>query len=200
MDMVFRLYNDKSWKTLLVEKDRLLLSTGSYSTPIEFLEAYNEEGIKKWLRTKKEILIPDITEMTLPHGSSKLKIKGMSHEMLEFGNAEEAEGVAEFVSKRRGFRPRVESMSLWSSIQSSVIGLVITFILGFVLYMDAKKIAEGGLVDTSGRRAWMNKLIVSIAEFLGVTGSIIVTVLCALVFFYLIWRKIQQPPNQVVYS
>lgn len=200
MDMVFRLYNDKSWKSLLVEKDRLLVSTGSYSTPIEFLEAYNEEGIKKWLRTKKEILIPDITEMTLPQGSSKLKIKGMSHEMLEFGNAEEAEGVAEFVSKKRGFRPRVESMSLWSSIQSSVIGLVITFILGFVLYMDAKKIAEGGVVDTSGRKAWMKKLIVSIAEFLGVTGSIIVTVLCALVFFYLIWRKIQQPPNQVVYS
>lgn len=200
MDMVFSLFNDKSWKTLLVENDRLLLSTGKYSTPIEFLDAYNEEGIKKWLRTKKEILIPDIMELKLPEGSSRLQIKGMINETLEFGNAEEAEGVAEFVSKKRGLQPRIDRMSLWSSIQTPVIGLVITFILGFVLYMDAKKISEGGVLDTSGRKAWINNLIVAVAESLGVTGSIIATVLCALVFFYLIWRKIQQPPNETVYS
>ncbi len=200
MNQVFLLTNEKSWKSLLVEDDRLLLISSSYSTPAEFLEGYHDEGIKRLLKTKKEILIGGISGMKHPQEGNTLHLFGLSEETLEFSNEQEMEAVAQYLSKKRGFQSQTESMSFWNSIKSPAIGLVLIFIFGFVLYMDAKKLEGGGTVDTGGRRAWVKQIIASVAGFLGVTGSILVTVAAALVCFYLIWRRIKTPPNEVVYN
>jgi preprotein translocase subunit Sss1 len=202
MNLVFLLNNEKSWKTVLVESDRLLLINKRYSTPAEFMEGYNDEGLGRLLKEKKELLIYNISAVKHEENEpEKLTLTYSGKEItLEFANAMELEAVATFIAGAKKLSRQVETMSTFAAIKSPAIGLLVTGIIGWLVYTEAKTLEAGGTIDTSGRRALVKKMFAGIAELLGSTGALIAAGAVALLFAYFIFKKMKTPPNQVVYA
>lgn len=203
MNTVFALVNDDSWKSVLVENDRILLINKSYSQAEEFIKGYEDESLNRLLKKKKEILFLSISSISHPEKSKDLTITTSdSSTKLEFDNETDMHTVATFIAKHRNLKSNVETMSTFNAIKGPGLALPITVVLGYFMYEEAKIFEAGGEVNTSGggRRVFYKKLFAFLAEKLGSTGTLIVVGAVALFCIYLIYKRFQKPPNVVVYS
>lgn len=201
MNAVFALTNDKSWKSVLVENDRLLLINRSYSNATEFLDGYNDTGLSKLLKSKKEILIQDIAGMKHDEKQAQKLVINYNGKKttLEFASGEDLRTAAGFIAAKRQLRSNVETKTTWQAIQNPGIGLLVTLAMTWVLYTEAQTIEAGGIIETEGRRAWVKKLFANLAELLGTQGVLIVGAVATGVCLYFMFKRFSNPPNQVVY-
>ncbi|WP_308992895.1 hypothetical protein QLS71_015460 [Mariniflexile litorale] len=88
---------------------------------------------------------------------------------------------------------KLKDYSVIKQILPQLISLGISIILIVVTYIFAMELEKGESVRISGRRAWLKQIIVSIAETLGTTGTLIVGILIIASFIYFIIRKYQNP-------
>lgn len=203
MDQLFKLQNDKTWKTLLLTGTNIMLVNKTYNSPEEFLEKFNEKGL---LKTRLEIPIPDISQVVHPEKEgSSLTItypkKGKETKLpLVFETAAEQQQFVNAVSKPRNMTATTQQVSVWKAIGSPVIGLGLTALFAFVVYEDALIIEEGGEVNTSGRRSLYKKLFAWLGQTLGTQGTIAAGAVIALICVYFIYKNLQSRPVEVVYS
>ena len=202
MNQVFGLTNDKSWKSLLVTTDRLFLINKNYSNPDEFMKGYNDESLGKLLKQKKEIQFFEIT--SLKHEENHANELGIFFNgndiTLQFSEAEDMELVAAFLASQKKFTRTTESMSTMQAIKGPGIGLLITLVLGWIVYDEAQTLEAGGSIDISGRRAFYKRVLVWIAGKLGSNGTLIAAGLLVVVFLYFMYKRFKTPPNEIVYA
>lgn len=196
---LYPLVNEKSWRSLLVKDDKLQLINQFYKTEEEFTAAYEKKGIFK---TKKEIAIADITRMAHPENNPKrLYVTVLTKKLFfDFTSQADLEEVANYLQKERRFTAETKGVSKFRAVTPSLIGLGLTALLTWLVWMDATALEAGEEVDTSGRRAWFKMLIAWVAEQLGSRNTLILGGVIVLVFVWLMIKAIQNPPNEVVYE
>lgn len=201
MNQVFPLNNDKSWKSVLVQNDRLLLINKSYSEPEEFIKGYEDEGLGRLLKKKQEMTLFEISSISHAEKDKDLTITTASSSTeLEFANENDMQAVVNYISQQKKFNPSTETMSTFNAIKGPGLGLIISVFFGWVIYDEAKTLEAGGELDTTGRRALFKKIFAFLAETLGSTGTLIVAGLAAAVCLYFLYKRLKTPPNVVVYS
>ena len=201
MNQVFPLNNDKSWKSVLVQNDRLLLINKSYSEPEEFIKGYDDDGLGRLLKKKQEITLFEISSISHAEKDNDLTVTTASSSTeLEFANENDMQAVVNYISQQKKFNPSTETMSTFNAIKGPGLGLIISVFFGWVIYDEAKTLEAGGELDTTGRRALFKKIFAFLAETLGSTGTLIVAGLAAVVCLYFLYKRLKTPPNVVVYS
>lgn len=202
MNKVFDLTNEKSWKSVYVTGDKLYLITKSYSTPEEFMKGFEDTGLARLLKQKKEIDVQSIT--SLQHAEktpSDLTIHyDNTKETLEFNKQADLEEVTTFLSAQKKFATSTGQLSTFKALQAPLFGLLITVLVGWILYGEAKTLEEGGTIEITGRRAGSKRLFAWLAETLGTNGVLLVSALAVLVCGYFIYKNLKTPPNQVTYA
>jgi hypothetical protein len=203
MDQLFKLQNEKNWKTLLLTGNNLMLVNKSYSSPEEFLEKFSEKGL---LKERLEIAVTDVNKIVHPEKEGRtLTItypkKDKDAELpLIFETVAEQEQFVNAISKPRKMIATTQQVSVWKAIGSPFIGLIVTAILSYIVYLDTAIIEAGGQVDTSGRKSLYKKLFAWLAETLGTQGTIAAGAVIGLVCVYFIYKNLQARPVEVVYS
>jgi hypothetical protein len=204
MNELYKLQNEKDWKTLLVNEHRLQLVNKLYNNADEFLEKFEEKGL---LKQRLELSFLDILKISHPAKttastailsySAKNSNKNLA---LKFANEAEQQRFLTTVSSKRNFTATTNKVSAFKAITPSLIGLVITAFVTFVVYTDATIIEDGGEVDVSGRKSLYKKLFAWLGETLGSQGAIIAGCLAAFVCIYFIYKNLKTKPNVVVYE
>ncbi len=92
----------------------------------------------------------------------------------------------------------LKNYSVLKQIYANLITLGIAIIFTGATYISAMELEKGGTVRITGRRAWLRKIIATIAEFLGTTGTLIVGFIFIGGILYFLIRKIQNPKKGVV--
>ncbi|RYY44549.1 MAG: hypothetical protein EOO06_17920 [Chitinophagaceae bacterium] len=202
MNQLFKLQNQKTWKTLLLTDDQILIVNKSYSTAEEFLEKFHEKGM---LKERLEIALLDLRKISHPADSHTATITYPKKDsdtslVLEFNSIIEQQQFVSSVSQSRNFTASNEQVSVWKAISSPVIGLAVTALLTYITYQDALIIESGDEVDTSGRRSLYKKLFAWLAEMLGTTGTLIAGGLIILVCIGFIVKNLKARPQELVYS
>lgn len=87
----------------------------------------------------------------------------------------------------------LKNYSVLKQIIPQLIVLGVTSILTIVTYISAMELENGETVRIAGRRAWLKKIVVTIAELLGTTGTLIVGVSLIGLLSYFLIKKIQNP-------
>ena len=202
MNQVFGLTNDKSWKSLLVTTDKLLLINKNYSNPEDFMKGYSDESLGKFLKDKKEIEIFEITGMKHEENhANELTIYYNGKDItLQFSELNDMENVTTYLASQRKFARNTEKMSTLQAIKAPGVGLLITLVLGWIVYDEAKTLEAGGTIEISGRRAFYKRALAWIAETLGSNGTLIAVGLLTAVFLYFIYKRFKTPPNEIVYA
>jgi len=202
MNQVFGITSDKSWKSLLVTDDRLLLMNKSYSNPEEFMKGYNDESLGKLLKEKKEIEFFEITGLKHEekHNDELCIYYNGNDITLEFSDSKDMELVAAYLASQRKFARNTETMTALQAIKAPGILLLITLVLGWIVYDEAKTLEAGGSIEISGRRALIKRVLAWFAETLGSTGTLITAGLLSAVFIFILYKRFKAPPNQVVYA
>ncbi|MGF2414071.1 hypothetical protein [Ferruginibacter sp.] len=202
MDQLFKLQNEKTWKTLLLTGNNIMLVNKSYNSPEEFLEKFSEKGL---LKERLEISVLDISKIVHPEKEAKTvtitypKKDKVTELPLVFETEAEQEQFIIAVSKPRKMTATSQQVSLLKAISSPLIGLGITALLSFIVYEDAQIIEMGGEVNTSGRKSLYKKLFAWLAETLGTQGTLAVGIGIGLVCAYFIYKNLQLRPVEIVY-
>ena len=199
MSQLFKLRNEKNWKSLLLTDDSLLLVNKSYSSPEEF----QEKGL---LKQRLELSVQDVIKITHPEKQSNTatvtyNVKHNSKVLpLVFENETEQEKFVQTVVAKRKFTGTASQVSVLKAIGSPLIGLAVTAFLTFVIHLDAEIIENGGEVNTSGRRSLYKKLFAWLGGQLGTQGTLIAGGIIALICLYFIYKNLQSRPNEIVYA
>jgi hypothetical protein len=203
MHRLFRLKNEKNWKSLLLSADRILLANTVYKTEEEFVEKYEQKG---FLKSRLAIDIIDVTELRHPEKESDTarvtynKNGKAVHLDLIFFNVEEKNSFIGTIARQKKLIATTTQVSVMKAIGPSLIGLAFTVLFTFIIYLDAEVIESGGEVDTSGRRSLYKQLFAWLGEKLGTQGTLIAGCAFALLCFYFIYKNLQSRPMEVVYS
>lgn len=204
MEQFFKLRNEKSWKSMLVKDNDIMLINKSYNSAAEFLEKFQEKGL---LKERLEISILDIRKVAYPENEPHTatithpkKDVEDTELKLEFESAAEQEAFVQTVIKPRSMTASTQEVSAMKAISSPLIGLAITALFTFLTYEDAKIIEEGGEVNTSGRRSLYKQLFAWLGETLGSQGALIAGGAVALLCCWFIYKNLKSKPVEVVYS
>jgi hypothetical protein len=199
MNKVYSLTTEKSWKSALIDADRLLLINSSQADADKFLSAYNTTGVKSWLSSKKEISLASIsgmahkeaapTDLTLKHGTKK--------EKLSFAATEDLEELVGIIAKASNLKPEVKTISKLKAAGGWIMGLIFTVLGGWVMHGFA---TDEFSYSDSGRRRWVSKLLYNAAQKMG--PELVLAAAAALGAFivYKIYSTVKNPPNEVVYE
>lgn len=196
---LYPLITDKSWRSLLVQNDRLYLINNTYKTEQEFLDSYEKKGL---LKKKKEIEVNSISSFSHPESTPRrLNINAATGKVfMDFASTSDLEEVADYLQKQRRFTAETKGIGKFKAISGSLIGLAVTAFITFVVYQDALVLESGGYVETSGRRSLYKMLFAWLAENLGSRNTLIVGGLVGLICLYFMYKALQNPPNEVVYQ
>jgi hypothetical protein len=199
MNRVYPLTTEKSWKSALIEADRLLLINSSQADAEKFMSAYEATGVKSWLSSKKEIHVQHIISMV--HKETKplsLRLKhGSKKETLNFAKTEDLEAFVHTLSAINKLQPDIKRMSKLKAVGGWLIGLGFTGLFGWMMH----GFATGTLsYSTSGRRSGLSKLLYNLAQKMGAELVLIVTLTMATFITYKIYHNARNPPNEVVYE
>jgi len=203
MHQLFKLQNEKTWKTLLLAEDSIMIVNKSYDSPEEFLEKFSEKGL---LKERLEISLLDVSKIVHPEKEGKtvtITYPKKDKEMelpLVFTTAAEQDEFVKALCKPRKMTATSQQVSLLKAISSPLIGLGLTALFTFIVYEDAQIIEAGGEVNTSGRKSLYKKLFAWLGESLGTQGTIAAGVVIGLVCAYFIYKNLQARPVEVVYS
>lgn len=203
MNQLFKLQNEKDWKTLLLTNDQLMLVNKLYNSTEEFTEKFNEKGL---LKQRLEIALPDISKITYPEKNTSIatisfpKNNTTATLTLEFANdAEQAEFVRTVIQPRK-MTASTAQVSILKAIGSGLLGLFITAAFTFATYQDARITEAGGTVNTSGRRTLYKQLFAWLGETLGTQGTLIAGTAIGLFFVFLIFKNMRRKPVEIVYE
>jgi hypothetical protein len=200
MNKVYPLTTDKSWKSAMVDADRLLLTSYSQTDPDKFLSFFGATGVKSWLNTKKEISIPAITGLI--HKEVKptdLTVKyGTKKEKLSFAATEDLEEMVGILAKTNKLKPEVKSMSKLKATGGWLIGLGLTALFGWVMHEFS--VQTEPYHGDSGRHRWAGKLMYEVAQKMGPQLVLLVSGAIAAFIAYKIYSNVKNPPNEVVYE
>ncbi len=202
MNQVFSLNNNKSWKSVLVQEDKLFLINKSYDNPDEFIKGYEDEGLGRLLKQKKEINFFEIT--SLAHGEKEADELTVHYNsdtvILEFSSNKDLAATVEYLATKKQFSRQSGQLGIWKAIQSPVIGLGLVSLFGWIIYGEAKTLENGGTIEITGRRRLYKQLFAWLADNLGSTGTLVVTALLAVTCLYFIYTRLKKPPSQILYS
>jgi hypothetical protein len=202
MSQLFKLRNEKTWKTLLLNEHDIMIVSKSYSSPEEFIEKFHEKGL---LKERLEISILDISKIVHPQESNTVTItypkKDKETELkLDFDSIAEQEQFVKAIAAPRNLTANTQLVSFLKAIGSPLVGLGITALFAFITYGDARILEEGGEVNTNGRRSLYKKLFAWLAEILGTQGTIIAGAAFGLLCLYFIYKNLKSRPVEVLYS
>lgn len=196
---LYPLVTEKSWRSLLIQNDRLLLMNNSHKTEQEFLDSYEKKGI---LKKKKEIDSNNIISFAHPENNARrLTITATTGKVfMDFASMHDLEEVADYLQKQRRFTSESKGVSTLRALTPSLIGLGLTALFTFIIYEDALILEDGGYVNTSGRRSLFKQLFAWLAEQLGSQNTLLVGAGIAVICLYFMFKAFKNPPKEVVYQ
>jgi hypothetical protein len=200
MNEVFALKNEKSWQSAIIHENQILLINKSYKTKDEFLAKFND---KSFFRSTKTININSIHQLThLENNPEELTISydTKKTEKLKFESNTQLQTFCNTIVTTNNFNGTVQSLSTFKAIQSSLIGIVISAVVGWLLYTEAAILEAGGTIEITGRKRLFKEILAKGAEILGTTGSLIAAIAAIIFFGFLLYKKSKTPPNEVIYQ
>ena len=202
MAQLFKLVNEKTWKSLLLNDNNIMIVSKSYNSPEEFLEKFHEKGL---LKERLEISALDISKIVHAEESNSVTItypkKDKETDLkLDFDSIAAQEQFVRAIAAPRNMTATTQQVSFFKAIGSPLVGLGITALFTFITYQDAQLIEAGEEVNTSGRRSLYKKLFAWLAETLGTQGTIIAGAAFALLCIYFIYKNLRSRPVEVVYA
>ena len=87
----------------------------------------------------------------------------------------------------------LKNYSIFKQILPQLFFLGIAALFSVATYLSAMELESGDTVRTAGKRAWLKKIIVLIAEQLGTSGTLIVGILIIGALAYFLIKKIRNP-------
>ncbi|MFY8090334.1 MAG: hypothetical protein ACOVMI_03700 [Chitinophagaceae bacterium] len=200
MNEVFALKNEKSWQSAIIHENQILLINKSYKTQDEFLAKFND---KSFFRSTKTININSIHQLThLENNPEELTISydTKKTEKLKFESNTQLQTFCNTIVTTNNFNGTVQSLSTFKAIQSSLIGIVISAVVGWLLYTEAAILEAGGTIEITGRKRLFKEILAKGAEILGTTGSLIAASAAIIFFGFLLYKKSKTPPTEVIYQ
>jgi len=203
MDQLFKIQNDKGWKTLLASDYILMFVNRSYDSAEEFLEKFNEKGL---LKERMEISILDIRKMVHPENNGQgitVVYPGREKDIwlnLGFTNESEREQFIRIVSKPRKMTAQLTQVNIFKAIASLLTGLGIIAMFTFLTYGNAIMIKRGGQLNADGTRSMPRGLFAWLGKTLGSDGALVAGTALGMLCLYLIYKRLQSRPNEIVYS
>jgi hypothetical protein len=200
MNEVFALKNEKSWQSAIIHENQILLINKSYKTQDEFLAKFNDKSI---FRSTKTINIDSIHQLThLENNPEELTISydTKKTEKLKFESNTQLQTFCNTIVTTNNFNGTVQSLSTFKAIQSSLIGIVISAVVGWLLYTEAAILEAGGTIEITGRKRLFKEILAKGAEILGTTGSLIAASAAIIFFGFLLYKKSKTPPTEVIYQ
>ncbi|TMM30380.1 hypothetical protein FDT66_06355 [Polaribacter aestuariivivens] len=177
-------------KYLIANEKNIWITEQSIDADIESLiEQKNVQNVAiyRYSIIKNLIFINDDSSMLIEFKSDEDK-----EEIELFINATIYEDVKSFFSENL-LHSKVKNYSIVKQIQPAGIGFLIFTGITIFLYNIAIGLQNGEEMRTSGRRGWVKKIFVGIADILGPIGSLIVGGLISLFFIYIVFKTIKNP-------
>ena len=200
MNEVFALKNEKSWQSAIIHDNQILLLNKTYKTQEEFLAKFHD---KSFFRSTKTINSSSIHQLThLENNPEELTINydTKKTEKLKFESNTQLQTFCNIIVTTNNFKGTVQSLSIFKTIQSSLIGIAISAVVGWLLYTEAAILEAGGTIEITGRKRLFKEILAKGAEILGTTGSLIAASAAIIFFGFLLYKKSKTPPNEVVYQ
>jgi hypothetical protein len=199
INKVYPLTTEKSWKSALIDADRLLLLSTSCKEADKFLSAYDAAGIKGWLRRKKEIALPGVTRLLHPEVKAKdlLIMRGRKTDLLSFVYTEDLEELAAIVSKAAKLQPQIRQMSKLKAGAGWLIALIFTAFITWLLHGYATGDTSGII---TGRYRGLTQLLYKLGQLMGPQLVLLTGTGLGAFIIYKTVQKIKNPPNEVVYE
>lgn len=198
---VFALKNAKSWKSLLLHENQILLSDSSFTDANAFLEKFNKKSIFTNTKAIDCSSIVQLTHKDVEQPSTlTLKYNKNKTEDIEFANEAETASFANALAGVLQFNQSVETLSTARAVQGPIIGMVVCAAVGWLLHHEASIIEAGGTIEITGRKKLFKQTIATISETLGTTGSIIAALVAIAVCGYFAYNRYKNPPKEIIYK
>ena len=184
-------------KNILITDDCIKITGGNYKTKEAFLKKQNNDNEKGLLGIIHQIeygtiekIVPFIKKNTIElffYENDKDK-----KATLQLNTQNEFDEMLNFIINKTHFRKDLVKIKSFESWKTQLIITGMSILLFILIYMDAMHVEKGEVVDITGRRSGVKKILLSVAETLGTTNTIIIgaTITTALAIWTIVaYRK-----------
>lgn len=171
MAKVYRLTNNKTWKSLYFDNERVYLSSKEFDDPEAFVKHFPEKGLLQ--PDKDSFPVKRIRGLEYFEGNSDLIVKDADDKRnFEFINSAARQEFVDFIKEQRGFVSTLVPQSKYVALIPSGLGVIGILIMCTMLYHDAAIQEAGGEVEISGRKKGAQIVSALISRLLGTKGVI----------------------------
>lgn len=192
METVYKLINNKTWKSLYFDNERVYLSSKAFDDADAFVRHFPEKGLMQ--PNKDSFPIKRIRGMEYYEGNNSLIVKDADDKReFEFIDATTMQEFVSFIKDQRGFVSAQVPQNKLAAFVPSIMGMLGAIILGIYLYHDAAIIEAGQEVEISGKGKLFQLLVSKISGLIGTKGAIVVGIVGVGYYLYAIYTRIKNP-------
>ncbi len=164
-------------KNILITDNDIRITDEDYKTKEAFLKKI-ENGKKGILDTIHQIdyttiikIVPFVKETSFQIFFTENDKNKKTY--LQFNSQEEFIEVLNFTVDKTHFRKSLVKIKSFDSYKTQLIATGMSILLFGLIFIDAQHVEKGEVVDITGRRSGVKKILLSVAETLGTTNTII---------------------------
>ncbi len=164
-------------KNILITNNYIRITDEDYKTKDYFLEKLNsaKKGILDTIHQIEYEKILKVVPFTKENAFQIFFNENDKNKKtyLKFNTLEEFNEVLNFIITKTHLRKDLVKIKSFESYKTQLIATSMSILLFVLIYIDALHVEKGEIVDTTGRRSGVKKMLLSLAETLGTTNTII---------------------------
>lgn len=191
---VFTITEHKTYKSMMLSPEGLLLSSKRFDTPEAFREGFAKGGLLATMTTASYDKIKSFSS----HGNNKtlsVNHKGIGLGMpgdLNFENgATDVHNILTYLEKVQGYNRTEAQMGAGKAILPNVFYVAFSLLCTFGMYGMAN---DPNPAEFSGRRQWAGQLADSLSKSIGPVGVLLLGIGITGFLGWQLWKKYQNPP------
>jgi hypothetical protein len=201
-EQVFEVTAGKSYKSMLLTPDAILLCSKKFNNAADFMATFDKVS-GKTLTLTETLSIPysAILRFRNQSGSDVIRIKTNGVHLTWPGEFDMANGQTDvhnifmYLEKVKGYQRTENQLSSFKAILPNLGYVAICLGVTWLLFsMASGEIQE----STSGRRRAKGELLKAFAEMLGPSGSLLAGLAATAVAGWFLWKKYNNPPVETV--
>lgn len=195
--------NEKELKTFAFTETEILFSSKKHDSLESLLASKTKSGM---LETFLTIPVEKLNNIGYNEANESLKFKYLNAKgkqksrSLDLRDPAIRDQVANDIAEMKGLQKNITEESKTKPL---LINLGIAAVTGFftvVMSGAAREMAEGKEIDVSGRRSGIKQLMLTISDFLGPTGVLIVGGLITVGILYSAYKRYSNPTNEISFN
>lgn len=193
---------EKNQKSMVIDDDRIIVSSKSYSAVDGLRAAAEKKGL---LESVKVIPMSGIKEVNYNETTSNFEVKYSvegkdKKETIVLEDNSMREEVVNTIATNKGFTKLEEQESKIKPLLFNLFWVIFIPILTWVCRGMALDAESGVHYEASGRRSGIKQLLANVVETLGPTWVTVIGVLATVYMIYVAYRRYTHPASQFIFK